>query len=1172
MVLLRRLQIPLLLMDLKSTQEKASDAELPGPGSSVTDLSVSQGVFVDDSDRPRNAKQDAIRFFVPLHEGGSQCALCAERGVDTLYLNIKDLADHLAAHHVRATVQWTCVRCEKSFPKIHGWRCHYVKCKGTPGEQSARPFKCQICSESFEKQVGLSMHERHMHPALRNRKRMELAEKPKKVPGRRANVWTPEEVKLLIELDARFRDAKFPNIEIQTFLPSKTADQIRNKRKDLPKLVRQHSPKVPSMDDEEASTSSGAPIIGNEMPDEAIEEVAADDSTAELWLEDIKKVIQAEARVSNDIKAIYNDLMAIWFAGHNDISKLSEDIENFIAADLTPFLLKEDKDKNKHEKIKNNKNNSKNNRKDRVTRGGNKERRNARRRYEYARSQELYTHCPKKLANMILKDDMIMVNPPHPLPADRSIEELYTHLWGTAGPVARGLDAGRREEPLPLSLMSPFGADEVEGRIRVVKIKSAAGPDGIRKTNLNFNKQGISLILSKVYNILLYAGYYPKCWKINRTTLIPKAGKDLNDVKNWRPITIGSLMGRIFSALIDRRLRAMIKNHARQKGFTSENGCKQNVVLLAEAIQRSKASNGGVFSILDISKAFDTVPHSAIEAALRRKRIPSRICKYICSMYSDCSTAIRSNGPQAVNIQIRRGVKQGDPLSPLLFNLCIDKLIGDIETSTNGLAISADKSISILAFADDLVLLSSDVSEAQQQLRMVSNCLDSLGMSLSVNKCGSFMIKTMRDSWYVKTPEINIGRDRVPKIDPEEMFSYLGAKFGPWRGLHKGLIVPDIIGTIKRIRTLALKPYQKADLFLSYVLPHFIYNLVISPPSDSTLKLLDSEIRQEIKEILHLMPSTAMGFFYTPKNSGGLGIPRLEHVVKLATLKNGIKMLSSEDDAIREVMLHENEERKLRAIANSLRINWPATLMDIESAKKRLKAEEAKSWSELRSQGQGVRDYCNDKIGNYWLQHPSVLKASRYIDALRLRTNTYGTRVVLARANKHMDVTCRRCHTQPETIGHVLGLCIHTKQLRIKRHDEVKNFIFSKLAPSKPVTVEPTLNINGRLFKPDLIIKSENKAFIVDVTVRYEHRDYLQVANKEKKEKYAPCLENIRQQMMCSESEVLPVVIGSRGAMPRDTVENLKILGLKKNDILTIALNVLRSSIEIANIFIDYDV
>lgn len=64
-----------------------------------------------------------------------------------------------------------------------------MKCKGISGDRSALPFKCQICKESFEKQIGLSTHERHMHPALRNKKRMELAEKLKKAPSRKASIW-----------------------------------------------------------------------------------------------------------------------------------------------------------------------------------------------------------------------------------------------------------------------------------------------------------------------------------------------------------------------------------------------------------------------------------------------------------------------------------------------------------------------------------------------------------------------------------------------------------------------------------------------------------------------------------------------------------------------------------------------------------------------------------------------------------------------------------------------------------------------------------------------------------------------------------------------------------------------------------------------------------------------
>jgi spermidine/putrescine-binding protein len=66
-----------------------------------------------------------------------------------------------------------------------------------------------------------------------------------------------------------------------------------------------------------------------------------------------------------------------------------------------------------------------------------------------------------------------------------------------------------------------------------------------------------------------------------------------------RTITIGH----------DRRLRRGIVQNFRQKGFTSENGCKINVELFNAALEQSKKDQGRVYTIVDISKAFDTVLH-----------------------------------------------------------------------------------------------------------------------------------------------------------------------------------------------------------------------------------------------------------------------------------------------------------------------------------------------------------------------------------------------------------------------------------------------------------------------------------------------------------------------------------------------------------------------------------
>jgi hypothetical protein len=301
------------------------------------------------------------------------------------------------------------------------------------------------------------------------------------------------------------------------------------------------------------------------------------------------------------------------------------------------------------------------------------------------------------------------------------------------------------------------------------------------------------------------------------------------------------------------------------------------------------------------------------------------------------------------------------------------------------------------------VLLGANEREAQHQVDTLYKYLNGLQMKVTREKSQTFQVVSKRDTWFVKDPTVRLDGLNIPTVDPEEAFKYLGAKMGPWKGVHCGIVVPEILSVIRRARKLSLKPCQKIELTTKYVFLRYIYHLIISPPSDTVLKLLDSEIRQEIKAILHLVPSTATGFFYAPKNCGGLEIPRFEHIVKFGILKRALKMKESIDPAVSSLFT-EDTDRKLKKVANSLRINCPASLEDIEKARRRLKGSHIQLWGELRSQGQGVLDFSKNKSGNVWLREYNILKPSRFIDALRLRTNTFGTRTVLARADKRIDV------------------------------------------------------------------------------------------------------------------------------------------------------------------------
>lgn len=1178
------------------TRRNASDTGNPDPGLPVAGLpAVDEGIMENDLacnvDDEMDDEMEEIIIQVPLENNTAHCILCRNKNKSLSFLSLKDLLGHYDKHHNNTKTALKCLACAKVFPGIKNWNGHRPKCKGFQ-QESDKAFKCTECALTFDTQMGRSQHERHAHPNLRNAKRREEAERPHGVPGRRDYVWTSEETELLMKLNDRFKNSRFPNKEIQRYIPHKTLKQISDKRRCLSV--------EPSEEDRSSQENQPELVVAVEVNNTAVDvsdRENRDMETQEAWKVAMQAFIES-IRVPAESKLVNleNSLREIWRENTGNLDRFSELIDAFIAEQLVPVLTstnvksktktnkktdsnkKDDKynsnkkgiNKSKNKRNNNNgKDNNGNKNQDINTRNKSKNH-TQRKRFGYARCQDLFNKCPKKLAELAIKNDVSFIYGRQELPSAENIHNFYTNLWGQTGQTNVDLPIVVDQTPqLGINeVIRPITLQEVKERIVKTKSRTAAGLDGIRKRQLM--RSGLVELLTILYNILLVEGHFPTLWRQNRTTLIPKSDNNCDDVKNWRPITIGSLLSRVFTALLDGKLRKFVTQSNRQKGFASEDGCKFNTLLLKEAINEMKTKSGGVVTVLDITKAFDTVPHSMISLGLKTKGVPEHIIDLVKRMYDDCRTTIKAAENKSVEVLLRRGVKQGDPLSPLLFNLAIEPIIKYIDECTEGVSVN-NEFISVLAFADDIVLIAKNEEEARKQVEIVNKYFTSINMSLSVSKCATFQIMHKNKSWYIKDPTIAINNDPITYIQPEEALTYLGTKIRPWSSLIKGSEVPSIIKIIKNVKKLYLKPHQKLELIQTYILPHFIYSLTINVPPKGTLKLLDSEIRQQLKEILHLPLSTATGFFYTPKKDGGLGFIKFQNLVPLAVIRNGIRMQQSTDPAIRAIVNNERMQNTIEKYCNDTRLTKPETLEEVERAKMLLRNREVTSWEELQLQGQGVKDYRGDKIGNKWLMDPTLLKGSRFIDAIRLRTNTFGTRVVLSKFKPNAEITCRRCSIQAETLGHILGICIHTKPARIKRHNDIRDFLANKLSKNNTVLVEPTVDENGELKKPDLVIKNGTELQIIDVTIRYENKDYLKLAAEEKLNKYKSTAELLKTKLGCTQSVVLPVVIGSRGTMPKETKMCLKKLGFAQKDMLTLSMMTFRSSIEIANAFIDYD-
>ncbi|KAL7370184.1 hypothetical protein ABVT39_021577 [Epinephelus coioides] len=319
------------------------------------------------------------------------------------------------------------------------------------------------------------------------------------------------------------------------------------------------------------------------------------------------------------------------------------------------------------------------------------------------RLRRLYHTDRARLASLVL-DGQTGLTCPVPL---SEITAVFEGRWGDVRSF-RGLGAfgglGRADNSVFCYLITPL---EVMKHLRAIKGSSSPGPDGITKSLLlGWDPKGEKL--AHMFSTWLVSGTLPRVFKKCQTVLIPKTSDPsrLGDVNQWRPITIGSMVLRLFSRILTDRMTAACPIHPRQRGFIASPGCSENLSVLEGVMklsQQERSSLGVVF--VDFAKAFDTVSHEHLLSALERKGLDQHMLELVRNSYENCVTKVRCAEGCTADIAMKVGVKQGDPMLPLLFNIALDPLVQTLEREGHGF-VANGKSISALAFADDLVLLS----------------------------------------------------------------------------------------------------------------------------------------------------------------------------------------------------------------------------------------------------------------------------------------------------------------------------------------------------------------------------------------------------------------------------------------------------------------------------------
>ena len=455
-----------------------------------------------------------------------------------------------------------------------------------------------------------------------------------------------------------------------------------------------------------------------------------------------------------------------------------------------------------------------------------------------------------------------------------------------------------------------FTKSDIEKLIKKLKNGKSSGCDNILNEFLKNSPDTIIETITNLFNLVLKTGVVPSNWCVGVIIPLFKNKGSVNNVDNYRGITLLSVIGKLFTSALNERLSQFLdKTGVRgeeQAGFRPGYSTLYQIFILHTLIGLYLHNRKRLYCcFIDYSKAFDLIDRVTLWRKLIDAGVQGNLLRVIYNLYVNAKSCVKKGQNISDYFQCNVGVRQGDNLSPLLFAMYINDFESYIKKEYDGLPfinseidrLLGDDMVHLylqlytLLYADDTIILAESPSQLQSALNSVKEYCEKNFLKINLTK--TKIIVFSRGKIRI-IPEFFYGNEKIEVVDD---YIYLGVTIN-YNGSFTKAINKQItqarkamFSLVTKARRLQLPVDLQLELFDFTVLPVLLYGCEVW----GCANISDVEIfyRFFLKYVLRLGKSTPNCMIY-----GETGTLPLQYKIEKRILSFWIKVSEDKDSKI----------------------------------------------------------------------------------------------------------------------------------------------------------------------------------------------------------------------------------------------------------------------------------